>query len=202
MKLIIKTIVCAIFYAIWGGSVTAQDLPKLYAVIGVAGHDALNIRTEPNADAEILGGFVHNASGVEVIALNEDGKWGQVNIGERTGWSAMRFLTPISDEEPVWIGCFGTEPFWGLIMDETGKTSGWSSPESKGKVTDLEPLVTAAVMPRRFGYAGKIEGGEKFQATMTHQICSDGMSDNLYGLSIDLSLTGGGKKSGCCTLQR
>ncbi|MDG1473247.1 MAG: SH3 domain-containing protein [Ascidiaceihabitans sp.] len=196
----------AVVCIFWGGFAAASDFPKLYAVIGVAADDVLNIRAEPNAQAELLGAFVYNASGVEVVALSDDGKWGQVNVNERVGWAAVRYLTPLSDTAPFFASCFGTEPFWGLILDETGVASEWSSPESKGKVTELETLMTTTVMPRTFAYAGKIQGENgrvrKFDALMTHKICSDGMSDNLYGLSIDLSLIGGRNLAGCCTLQR
>ena len=63
--------------------------------------------------------------------------------------------------------------------------------------------MTSAVMPRTIAYGGDLEGGQSFEAVMTYQMCSDGMADNLYGLSIKLRLSDGEQElSGCCTLQR
>ena len=96
----------------------ADGLPKwpaLYDVTNVAATDVLNVRAQPNAEAEILGTFAFDAKDVEVISIEVDGRWGQVNTGERAGWVRMSFLEPQSvpdQTRPQSIICFGTEPFW------------------------------------------------------------------------------------------
>jgi hypothetical protein len=40
---------------------------------------------------KIVGAFAPTETGIEVIALSEDGGWGRVNTGEQAGWTSMRF---------------------------------------------------------------------------------------------------------------
>lgn len=196
----------AVVCIIWGSFAAASDLPKLYAVTGVKSNDVLNIRAEPRAKAELLGTLAFNASNIEVVAISDDGKWGQINVDERAGWTAIRYLTPSSDTAPFFASCFGTEPFWGLILDETGVASEWSSPESSAPVRDLSEKInfSNSQTAGTFGYVGNAGGDRIFLAKITPKICSDGMSDNLYGLAVDLTITGSNSQSlqGCCTLQR
>ena len=73
--------------------VAAQSaLPALYDVTGVAADDALNIRAEPAANAEIIGTLPSDARSVEVVAVDASGKWALVNSAERSGYLALRFL--------------------------------------------------------------------------------------------------------------
>jgi len=64
---------------------TAQDLPVLYSVTGLAQGDTLNIRTQPDAGAPILGTLAPDAKDVEVIRLSENKRWGVVNSYDLAG---------------------------------------------------------------------------------------------------------------------
>lgn len=192
----------ALVLVLMAGPLAAQDLPALFSVTDVAADDVLNIRSEPTAQAEILGEFAPGTTGVEVIKRSENGRWGLVNIDGQTGWSSLRFLTPEPDQSfpPVTYRCFGTEPFWSLDVFEA--TATWSDFESDADLT--VDWSGPAVHPERFGL--RAFGPELLlSATMRREICSDGMSDMTYGFSIDAitDRTGGVEPlmvSGCCTL--
>jgi uncharacterized membrane protein len=190
----------------------AQDLPALHDVTGVAANDQLNIRAEPSASASLLGSFPPGTDGVEVTALSADGRWGRVNLEERTGWVAMRFMA--RQPGPDWpalaqpLACFGTEPFWSLTFNPSEGTAAfnrmgeaqlglwvnWAAPVSgpRGQVG------LAIEGPARTGFL-----------TLTGQDCSDGMSDRAFGVGVALFLNGTGSStaeaegwSGCCSLER
>lgn len=94
--------------------------PMLYHVDGVAEGGVLNIRAEPAMKAEVIGTLDAAARNVEVIEAQ--GGWGRINVHERTGWVAMRFLSAPSNPwrdngTPKLLRCFGTEPFWHATVD-------------------------------------------------------------------------------------
>lgn len=62
-----------------GGTALAEDgpLPDLFDVTGVNSNDVLNVRSAPDADAEVIGSLDHDARDIEIVAV-EDG-WGRVN---------------------------------------------------------------------------------------------------------------------------
>jgi hypothetical protein len=68
------------------------SLPALFDVTGVASGDVLNLRAEPSAQATIIGSFPADATGIEVIATDSSGRWGQVNAVERAGWASLAYL--------------------------------------------------------------------------------------------------------------
>ncbi len=101
-------------------AVQAQDyLPNLFDVTVVETWDKLNVREAPDGQAKIIGRLASTAKGVELLDRDASGKWGLVNVGETTGWVALRFLKPQATvwkpaELPLALRCSGTEPFWSV----------------------------------------------------------------------------------------
>ena len=186
------------------GGAGAQELPALFSVTGVAADDVLNIRALPDAKSEVVGSLAPDATGVEVVALAEGGRWGMVNTGEQAGWAAMRFLAA-EGAAPWWalatpLSCYGTEPFWGLDL-AAGGTAAYLSDPNDGP-HDLGPATLWQRPMNRAGLGLSFAGGF---ATIEARACDDGMSGREYGLSILLfGELGGGRYSldGCCSLAR
>lgn len=184
---------------------TVDGWPALYDVAGVAADDVLNVRERPDAASPVIGTLSHDATGVEVIAPNEQETWGIVNAGERPGWVSLAYL----ERRPgQWDGalpevsaCFGTEPFWTLLR--TG-----------GQDFRFEAMDAAAVTLSVLDAAGSENRRDSFHliaesavgrsvAVIETEACSDGMSDRRYGISVQLLLDIGEDTrhvTGCCTL--
>ncbi len=190
------------------GAALADSFPALHRVVGVAQDDVLNIRSEPHARAQIIGGFAPDERGIEVIALADNGRWGLVNTGERSGWSHMRYLD--RDMEGSWrdgthpLGCFGTEPFWRLDLFLPGHQAeffGLHDPEAEGGfelVTDAGALPATRFPPT---LAVPFSGTREGMAVMRGEACNDGMSDRDFGISVLLYWRGDTEGlSGCCAL--
>ena len=202
------SLLCLLILALPGGVQAQPRLPALFAVVDVAADDRLNIRAAPTSGAQILGSFGPTEDGIEVIRLTDDTRWGQVNLRDGAGWVYMRYL----EEMPVSAGplppiraCFGTEPFWSLTRE---------SPDSYAYSTpDRAPL------PLLTDFEAPAPGGDTFALSASapsvqvtgvvrREICSDGMSDRAYGLSVALVLWQLGEDgesyalhTGCCRLQ-
>lgn len=186
---------------LFAGAAQAQDLPALHAVTDVASNDVLNIRAAPRGSAPIIGAFGPHETGIEVVALSDNGRWAQVNWEDVSGWSALRFLErlPGQSNPPTTYACFGTEPFWSLEVD-----GGNLNRSAIGE--DPVPLSQiwqgSGMRPDRFSLLAA-GGGRSLAASIRREACSDGMSDRAYGLDIDLILDGDGPTSmfsGCCSL--
>ena len=179
------------------------DLPSLYFVVDVANNDVLNIRAEPNAGADIIGSLKHDAIGVEIVARSENGRWGLVNTDEQSGWTSLRFLEeqPFQSFPAESYSCFGTEPFW--YADIVGDEMEWSA--IGDDPTTLSQTWSGGPMRQdRFALRA---ANASLSATMIvrKNLCSDGMSDRLYGLEVDLvvgpmSSPETAFYSGCCSL--
>lgn len=179
--------------------VDGMMFPALHAVVGVAETDVLNIRAAPDAGAEVVGTLAPNQMSVEVIRVTDG--WAEVNTGEVTGFAALRFLE--REEGPDWyalarpLSCFGTEPFWFLKLDPDASTATFSTPEMTQARTDPigQTWPGALWTPRA---AIDLPDG---LAVLSPADCSDGMSEQSYGIAIDLFLTAGDRQrlSGCCT---
>jgi uncharacterized membrane protein len=179
-------------------------LPGLFTVAVPAG-DALNVRGAPGAGAEIIGRLPPGTRGLEVVAIDASGAWGQVNAGERAGWVALRYLEPEPDvweqDLPASLACFGTEPFWSVrpaggaaVLSEPGR------PDLRLPLTALRDTSTAGI-PRRALVAAS--AAERLTAFVAPGICSDGMSDRLYGLTAAVVHEQGGEArllTGCCSI--
>lgn len=195
----------ALALLLWAGAVIAQDSIALrYQVTDVALDDTLNIRAEPSASSEILGEYLPNATHIEVLGYDVSGRWVEVGLGERNGWVALRYLTPmpepVGEALPRPMRCFGAEPFWSLTLAEDGNVR-LSTPEG-----DLFPgdLVLEGTVSS--GYVAQFVVGSFHDVrilNITRQTCSDGMSDRLFRWEAILTTRTTSESfvlSGCCTL--
>jgi uncharacterized membrane protein len=186
----------------------AQSLPALHDVMGVAADDVLNIRAGPSASEPVVGTLAPDAEGVEVVALDAGGAWGRVNTGERSGWASMAYLERQPEQEdgalPVPMGCFGTEPFWSLRVAGSGLV--FEGVSIDRVETSLATRTRASGLRGRYGFVGWGAGETSgMHGIVRREACSDGMSDRLYGLSLDLLVSAGGtlnQYAGCCSLAR
>jgi uncharacterized membrane protein len=190
-------LLAALLLALWGAAALAQDLPARFTVTGVAAGDVLNVRAEPSAQAAILAALPPGSTGVEVVRLSPDGRWGLTPFREGAGWVSMRYLareaasgTPL----PRPLLCRGTEPFWSLNI--TGSGAAFEVPD-RARVA-LRPLGEVA------GFQGGVlafdAGGETLDLTVVRMACSDGMSDRPYGFLALVWNRGETFLEGCCAL--
>lgn len=192
-----RAVLGALLLLLWAGLAAAQDLPARFTVAGVAAGDVLNVRAEPGASARVLATLPPGSTGVEILRLSPDGRWGLMPLREGAGWVAMRYLAreaPAPTPLPRPLLCRGNEPFWALSV--TAQGARFESPE-RGTV----PL-------RRHGEAAGFRGGvlafdaggETLDLTVVRQACSDGMSDRPYGLAALVWNRGELFLEGCCAL--
>lgn len=181
------------------GTVAAEGLPGLYDVTGVSSGSRLNVRATPSTTAERIGTLAPGATGIEVVARDATGAWGQVNAGEASGWVALRYLAAqpevwVPDSVPPGLRCLGTEPFWGLAIGDGAIT--WSTPEGTRSLPSAAALDAGVPGdPRRALVA------DGLTATIAPAACSDGMSDRAFGLEALVVLQGGERLlTGCCTI--
>ncbi len=175
-------------------------LPTLFDVTGVAADDVLNLRERPDASAPIIGALAPDATHIEVV--EERRGWGRVNAGERSGWVSLRFLAYRTD---VWqdgalprgFSCHGTEPFWNVATD--GGDLVLDGVDLPAQRHDIGAILGTGVFrdPMRAVLA------DDLTLIATPQICSDGMSDRLFGLRASLIRHGSSPQllSGCCSIQ-
>ena len=198
-----------------GGQAAAQDAivePMLYSVRGVAENDTLNIREIPAANSEKIGEFGPHQTGIEVVAVSDDGGWGLVNIQDQSGWVSMRFLTPLPGQPakdlPKGLACSGTEPFWSIdFRPISAVIADWSIMGLSDKPTLYSEHWSESPVNRdndSFGFSlsGQDVNADGFIRT---GICDDGMSDRTYGFAVDVILhLGQGRRlvSGCCSLSQ
>ncbi|WP_296475052.1 SH3 domain-containing protein [Roseinatronobacter sp.] len=187
-------------------TVQAQPFPQLFDVQDVAADDALNIRAEPNASAEIIGTLDHDAQGVEVVASNADNSWGRVNTGEGSGWVNLRYMSAgrvhIDNYNlPDGLFCYGTEPFWSA--SNIGGALHFDTPDMPGQDMPIWIAQDSGIAEdlRRMVHMGGIGGPAS--AFIYPASCNDGMSDREFGLAISLMTAPDAPLlSGCCTLNR
>ncbi|MCV6587134.1 MAG: SH3 domain-containing protein [Marinibacterium sp.] len=178
----------------------AQDLPALHDVTGVASDDRLNVRATPAASGARIGDLPPDAAGVEVTART--GGWGRINLGETAGWVSMRYLAPQTPQDdtalPTHLSCFGTEPFWSLDLSE-GNTVLFQTPDGAD-----DPVRSASVQRDAARAGHLILGfGPSTAIIQPDPACSDGMSDRLFGLAVDLIKRDPATSAhyvGCCSI--
>lgn len=187
------------------GSAVADTFPALYSVTGVRSDDVLNVRAVPNASASQLGYLEPDATGVEVIALSDNGRWGQVNMVERAGWVSMRYMT--RDDAPEWysgaapLSCLGTEPFWSVTASLPGNTVTFSTPEVTLNSTTQADALPGTVFPRTL--ALPLRGDAEGMIVVRAESCFDNMSDRAYGLTALLYRADTAEGyAGCCLLSQ
>lgn len=199
----VKRVFIALIATFLAHSTAAQDFPGLFRVSGVAAHDVLNIRAEPSAQSPILGAFRPGADGIEVIGLSEDRSWGLVRSGEGVGWSHMRYLERQITESwargTTGLECHGTEPFWRMTFFLPTNRAEYVAPEDSFEVRTDAPYLPSTAHPPTL--ALPFEGARQGFAVVRQGICSDGMSDQLFGLETQIYWRGAvGGLSGCCAL--
>ncbi|WP_146590497.1 SH3 domain-containing protein [Puniceibacterium confluentis] len=189
----------ALLWMALAGAAGAQELPALFDVVRVSGDDVLNIRAEPSPQAEILGSLAPETTGVEVTALSADKGWGRLNVADAVGWVSMAYLAVHADTGqplPQRFACFGNEPFWRVDAVQQGVTT-VTMPGESDRSFATQTLLRSGNRRDTFGLTGY-----GLALILRREQCSDGMSDRLYGLSVDLVLPGPARLlSGCCTLQ-
>lgn len=175
-------------------------LPTLFDVTGVAADDVLNIRADPNATAPIIGTLAPDATRIEVV--EERRNWARINTREGSGWVSARYLSyrvDVWDEGALPQGwqCFGTEPFWALTREGDSVVLG--GPDMPNDMRKVQAVLSTGVFrdPTRAVLA------EGMTLVSTPQLCSDGMSDRLFGLRAELVIHGDSPRmlSGCCSIQ-
>lgn len=181
----------------------APDIfPSLVDVVDVRADDVLNIRAEPGTRGAIVGTLPPGATAIEVVG-GQDG-WLRVNAGEASGWISARYTRAREDvwqqgAVPATLSCYGTEPFWALGLD--GDALRYSEPEGASRHEGLRILMPqgAAPGPER----ALLAQGVTALIAPAPGLCSDGMSDRLYGLDARL-LIGEGEGTrllqGCCSI--
>ena len=200
----------------WPTLAWSQDMlvqPDLFDVTGVASNDVLNIRQGPSASTPIIGALAYNQGGVEVIGTTRNGRWGLVNSGERSGWVSMRYMTRSygwSRNPPGELLCLGTEPFWSFHFDPSNQAVADFSPMGLGfGQTVYHAYWSAPVSNRATQTYGFVTGPESTNSGLVvngivrTELCSDGMSEQAFGFSVDLVLSGTSRSvvSGCCRIQ-
>lgn len=181
-------------------------LPTLFDVTGVAADDVLNIRSAPDAGAEIIGTLAADARDIEVVGHDDTGRWARINAGERSGWAALRYLAYQVDvwspgTLPPTLHCLGTEPFWSFRP--RGNEIVFSTPEGPESGMEIEQVLSTGILrdPRR-SISAQGES-RRITATMVPMACSNGMSDHSYGLDVTVILEGRGEpemRAGCCSI--
>lgn len=182
----------------------ARTQDAYYRVVHVAESDALNIRAEPDADAEIIGSFAPGTAPIEVFETREG--WAKVSAEGRTGWASLAYLEsyePRMNETtglPEGFQCSGTEPFWSLRFEGGGAVFDEAGAEEKKRFP-----ITVAKRARGLTSPVYLGSGEGDAAVLTKAQCSDGMSDATYGWQAVL-LFGKGEETevygGCCRVAR
>ena len=202
MRLLLTLSLCLLAF-VANADEADPPLPALYAVHDVAHDDVLNVRALPDAQAEIIGTLAHDAQGIEVTMLSRAGQWAQINITERTGWVAFRYLRREAIERdalglPASLQCFGTEPFWDIRFANPEEII-LRTPEGDARHALLISAPSAANVD--LGAGGfRFEWQSQATVVTAHILpghCSDGMSDRAYGLHYVDDL---GPRIGCCSL--
>lgn len=201
-----RYLVFCLMLGLAGGAAGAQDLPQLHDVQGVAADDRLNVRAAPNAGAAVLGQLAPDARGIEVVARNPEGTWGQINLGEAAGWINLRFMAARGVQIdhynlPVGLFCYGTEPFWAL--ENMGGALQFDRPDAPARDLEIWQAQDSGIpgdLRRMIHLAGIGGPGTAF---LYPAACNDGMSDRAFGLAISLMTAPDAPMlSGCCSLSR
>lgn len=196
----------ALLLLLAGGAAAEPVLPSLYDVTGVGATDVLNVRSGPGTGSPVIGTLAPDARGVEIVAIDPTGRWGQHNLREGAGWSSLRFL---AEQPDVWtpgalppgLSCLGTEPFWNLRTENDALVL--EIPEVRRDLAPLTALDTGIPGDvRRALFAS--DARTRVTATIAPQSCSDGMSDRAFALGAMVVLEEEAAEpmllTGCCSI--
>lgn len=189
-----------------GDPMTASDalpLPAIFTVRNVTSNDSLNIRAAAQASSQVLM-QVQNGFPVTVLGM-ATAAWAKVQIGDVIGFAHTDYLTRGGGTTNMYgfqlgIECIGTEPFWGMTFD----TDNMVRMTMVGQVAAPVPLTSTSFSPMATGYPYAFNA-RPYSGEVNFEICSDGMSDNIYPMSIQLTTPNEGgammQVQGCCRLQ-
>lgn len=174
-----------------------------HVVTNVASGDVLNIRTQPDAAADILTTLPADAKGIIVAGTRRESGgqiWWQVVTPQGTGWANASYLAPAGDDTArdtsFPLHCAGTEPFWGVSLAD-GKAS-FTTPDSSQAFT-AGPMEWASGSIRHFIVRLKMgEASGLLTGLRASPACSDGMSDTAFPYEGVLVKPDGTVLSGCC----
>ncbi len=182
----------------------------LHQVVGVAENDTLNIRSAPNASAEIIGTLPPN-SFIDVLEASPDGLWALVSTDFTTGWVSARFLriserqNPTASAPPLpnLLVCQSTSPAWdatlstseGFITYELANGNPWYK-GAEGTQRQLAPVTHLTTAQGR-SYDKFLFTAGQYTGILTRARCTDEETASHYAWGIDL-ITNQGLLSGCC----
>lgn len=185
---------------------TAPDglpLPAVFHVSGVAADDVFNIRSAPSANADIIH-MVANGIPISVLGM-ASGAWAKVQLHNTVGFAHTGYLergggTTTMTGFQLGLECIGTEPFWNMTFGVDNMVR----MNLMGNSAAAVPLTSTSVSPTSTGYSSHFAAAP-YSGQINHEICSDGMSDNTYPMSILLNgpnAVGDPMVAhGCCQLQ-
>ena len=208
-----KNLISLLALTIWAaaalvGQAIAQEqmFPALYSVTGVQLNDTLNVREGPGATFAVIRELAPSAVDVEVIALSDDTNWGLISLPEAHGWVSMHYLArqfnPVDDALPLQFSCYGTEPSWFLKLGPQNAEFNRFGGETEF-VSRIWEDRAAGMGPYLYGMVLK-SNTATIHASFSRSICSDGMSDTLYGLSTNVfhsTANGTTLYTGCCSIR-
>lgn len=184
-----------------------------HSVSGVAEQDVLNIRANIDqtldvGSSRIIGAIPHDATDVAVTGISvkvHGTQWREVVYQGKVGWVNASYLTPTSTmfQIPDALHCAGTEPFWGVTVEE--KNSDFSSPELEIPIKLGAPRLVPGIGKSDLWayYLDSADGAYSLSLILRYtEACSDGMSDLTYDYEaflLGLSSTGA-PAQGCCRI--
>ena len=135
-----------------------------------------------------------------VEQLHQD--WVRVLVDGQEGYLHSQGATPgggatSAEGMQVGLACAGTEPFWTYQINTDGTTVFENVGSQEAPQVATMNNIWGSSYPYAF-QAGSISG------QISNQVCSDGMSENLYPWEILLNVTLNGSLQtvqGCCSLQ-
>lgn len=162
--------------------------------------EPLAVRRAPAPDAPLLGHIEGGDGPVEIVVSN--GAWGMVVAGERNGWvqrsGLVELLTnPLPGSAlPEGLACFGTEPFWHLLV-RSGEVE-MSGPFEPSEVYAIRDVQAGDGVRGIAGLWLENDTGDSGHLLIQDRLCSDGMSDALHGRWVALYRAGRPVRTGCC----
>jgi len=185
----------------------------LYQVVGVAENDSLNIRSQPNARAEIIGTLPAN-SFIDVLEASPDESWALVSFDFTTGWVSARFLRITERQNPSTgapplpgvLICQSTSPAWdatlstrdGFITYEVEGSPWYEGAEgTQRRISPVTHLTTA----QGRSYDKFLFTAGQYTGVLSRARCDDEESASHFAWGLDLILNqgaGSSMLSGCC----
>jgi uncharacterized protein YraI len=139
---------------------TPSPTPAPPVIAGqVEGLDAINVRSEPSTEGDILGGF-YLGNTAAVLAISPDGKWWQIDFADAPGqpaWVATEFVrfTGRKEEVPIFgVGTATPTPDLSRTATPTATTVRLLSPQEQPTLAPTATSLyqaTSAAMLAEFG---------------------------------------------------